>query len=109
MRPLSVVVLSILFACGEPSVAPQPVEQNAPAPAAEPSAAPAAPTTADAPHNPHATGAPSGDVRVGKVLEVLLVGDRYTYARMDACGQEAWVAGPSQALEVGLCPGAGIN
>ncbi|MEZ4317149.1 MAG: hypothetical protein R3F61_06585 [Myxococcota bacterium] len=38
--------------------------------------------------------------RAGVVLETTST-DTYTFARMDACGQEAWVAGPVASFEVG--------
>ena len=81
-----------LFACGEPSVAPQvdPVKTARPA-------APAA-GQAEAPAPPEA---PAAQTRVAKVVEVLQDSHHYTFARMDACGQEAWVAGPHVEMEVG--------
>lgn len=39
-------------------------------------------------------------VRAGKVAE-LAEGGGYTYARLDACGRDVWVAGPQVALTVG--------
>lgn len=89
--------MSLWFAmlgCGEPSVAPQPVEVPAPAEAKPEGDAPDAAKT-------EAGDPAEKPVRMAKVLEVLPGGDRYTYARMDACGQEAWVAGPSSSFEVG--------
>ena len=80
----------LLAACGEPSVVPQPVQPVDPV-AAAPTPAPA--PTEVAPDQPVR--------RLATVLEVLPGGDRYTYARMDACGSDAWVAGPIAELEVG--------
>ena len=69
-----------------------PAPEVAPAPAAPAPAAPApAAGTADAEAKLE---------RKGKVLEVLQSGG-YTYARLDACGVEAWAAGPETDLEVG--------
>lgn len=52
--------------------------------------------------DPHAQAPKDETVRYGKVLEVLEGGERYVYARMDACGVEAWVAGPiAQGVAVG--------
>jgi hypothetical protein len=55
--------------------------------------------------------APAG--RLGKVVEVLDATERYTYARLDACGEEAWVAGPKLDLKVGqvvsMAGGAGMR
>ncbi|MCB9668937.1 MAG: hypothetical protein H6736_05550 [Alphaproteobacteria bacterium] len=82
MRAL--LALSLLTACGEPPVAPQ----------AQP--APAEPAAKSAP-----ASEATGPVRVAKVLEVIQEAPDYTYARMDACGQEAWVAGPKVSMEVG--------
>lgn len=79
---LSVGLLS-LFACGD-----QASEPAAPAPAA------AKPTPAPAPAEP----API--TRRGKVVETVEA-ETYTYARLDYCGQEAWVAGPKSELPVG--------
>ena len=65
--------------------------------------APDAPTAAPAPTETEPEAAPAPDAgkeRLGLVLEVLPSGG-YTYARMEACGLEAWVAGPEFDLEVG--------
>lgn len=91
MRTFGCLSLLILAACGEPSVVPQAPSPN-PAPAA---------VTPPAPAEPAEATPPTAVRRVGKVLEVLPGGDRYTYARMDACGSDAWVAGPVVELEVG--------
>ena len=48
--------------------------------------------------DPHAN--PSKVVRRGRVVETVPA-DSYTYARVDWCGQEAWVAGPKTELTVG--------
>lgn len=84
-----------LLACGEPAViqdGPTTPQQKAPAPADDAHAGL---------DDPHAAVPKDDTVRVGKVLEVLDAGDRYTYARMDACGMEAWVAGPVADVKVG--------
>jgi hypothetical protein len=66
-----------------------------------PAEAPPAPVEAPSPATPEAPAAPAPDpIRTAKVLESVEAGG-YTYARMDACGQEAWVAGPPTKLEVG--------
>lgn len=79
------LTIAFLIACGD-----SPPEPAAPEPAA----------TAD----PHAaaTSAEGGKAieRRGKVLETVAA-DSYTYARLDYCGQEAWVAGPKSELTVG--------
>ncbi|MEO0602964.1 MAG: hypothetical protein AAF211_16100 [Myxococcota bacterium] len=78
------VGLLTLLACG--TSAPEPSE---PAPAPAPAAAvPEAPQEA-----PPIT-------RRGKVIEAIEA-ETYTYARLDYCGQEAWVAGPKTVLEAG--------
>lgn len=93
----SLALLLTLMACGEPSVAPQP--QTIPTPQAK---APAPAPVAEAPTPAPTAVAPKAEAfRQGKVLEVLPVDERYTYARMDACGTEAWVAGPAAELKVG--------
>ncbi len=61
-----------------------------------PSTPPPAPAAATAPA-PEPAAEP---LRVAKALEVIEAGD-YTYGRFDACGQEAWVAGPKTELKVG--------
>jgi len=83
--------IAFLLACGDATTEPSPPE---PAAAADPHAA-----------DPHAAADPHGDapssiVRRGKVLETVPA-DSYTYARLDYCGQEAWVAGPKTELKVG--------
>lgn len=90
----SLVCLLFLAACGEPAL----VHDDNPA-SQQKTAAPA-PVPADA-EDPHAAAKPDEAVRLGKVLEVLEGGDRYVYARMDACGAEAWVAGPIAEVKVG--------
>ncbi len=85
---MSVFVL-LALACEGPATAPPAAPAPPPAPAPV-----AAPTPAPAP----AAAAPERE-RVAKVKEVLAAGD-YTIARMDACGQEAWVAGPKTDLKV---------
>jgi len=62
-----------------------------------PEAARAPTTTAAAPEAPPK---PEERLRVGRVLESLEAGE-YTYAKMDACGDEAWVAGPKTQIEDG--------
>jgi len=59
-----------------------------------PPEAPAAPTAPEAPA-PVEAPAPAEEAvaRLGVVKEVSST-ERYTFFRMDACGQEAWVAGP---------------
>lgn len=79
------IVLTTLLACGD-SPPPEP-------PSAAPEPAPTAATTPKA--EPKST-----IERRGKVLEVQETGG-YTYARLDYCGQEAWVAGPKSELPVG--------
>ncbi|MEN0068585.1 MAG: hypothetical protein AAGA48_41090 [Myxococcota bacterium] len=82
--------LTALFACGD-NPAPE-----APAPTPEPAPAAAAKTETPAP-----APAPAPKLeRRGKVLETKVAGT-YTYARLDYCGQEAWVAGPKTELEEG--------
>lgn len=53
-----------------------------------------------APAPPTAAPPTAAAERTGKVLEVQH-GGGYTYARLDACGEEAWAAGPSTELTVG--------
>ena len=77
----------VLAGCLDYGRAPDVPPPSAPAPAPTAAAPAKAPAAQDA-------------LRVGKVLEVLESGD-YTYGRFDACGQEAWVAGPKTPLVVG--------
>lgn len=93
------VALSLLFACGEPPVAPQ----EDPSRSARPAEAPAesVPDSDVKTEAPSADASPAAPSRVARVLEVLQESPHYTYARMDACGQEAWVAGPRAEMEVG--------
>jgi len=87
--------VALLWACGEPASAPAPAP--APPPVAEAAAEPTpAPAEAQAP-KPEADLTPA---RMAKVLEVIPT-SAYTFARMDACGSEAWVAGPPTEVEVG--------
>lgn len=65
---------------------------EAPGAVAPTEAPPAAPAPAPAPAQPQN--------RMAKVVEVLPAGE-YTIARMDACGVEAWTAGPPTELTVG--------
>lgn len=74
------VVLQLFVACGAP----------------EPDVSPPAPAAAPVVSTP---SAPSVE-RTAKVVEVKQSGG-YTYARLDACGQEAWAAGPTTELVVG--------
>lgn len=83
-----------LAACGEPPLAPQ----QDPASASRDDAKPPAPELPDSVPAP-ADGEPI--VRLAKVVEVLDGAPRYTFARMDACGSEAWVAGPKVEMTVG--------
>lgn len=76
-------VWSLLLACEGPV---QPRAPTPPAPA--PAAAAPAPAPAPAPAE-----LPAGTTRTAKVVEVLTSG-QYSILRMDACGSEAWVAGP---------------
>lgn len=92
---LSLVSVGCLDMGRAPDQPPTPVEA-APAPEAEASAATA---TAAAPAGGTADAKASLE-RKGKVLEVLKSGG-YTYVRLDACGMEAWAAGPEMDLEVG--------
>lgn len=85
-------LLFLLAGCGEPPLvvepSPSPVPVTSPAPARSPMqprpAAPPVPASADQ----------------GRVLETMDAGG-YSYARVDLCGAETWVAGPQTALEVG--------
>jgi hypothetical protein len=66
---------------------------------------PAAPAPADPADPAAAAGDPAAQkpaelTRMAKVVETKTAGG-YTYARMDACGQEAWVAGPPTDLKAG--------
>jgi hypothetical protein len=71
--------------------APGEVAAPTPAPGSTPGATPgAAPAPAPA----------EAQTRLAKVVEVLPAGE-YTIARMDACGVEAWTAGPPTELTVG--------
>lgn len=81
------MLISLLWAC-----APEP------APPAE--APPAAPVAVEAPAPPPAPAPSMDPARIATVLEVLPT-DAYVFARMDACGMEAWVAGPPTELVVG--------
>lgn len=90
MRLVALLCLG-LAACGEPPVAPQ----QDPAPASKDGAQPPA---GEHPNQPAPDVAP---VRLAKVVEVLNGAPRYTFARMDACGAEAWVAGPKVEMTVG--------
>lgn len=94
------LALLTLFACGQ---------SNSPAEPAPSEPAPDDPHARLDPHadlDPHANldaRAKAGDkaiVRRGKVVEVVPASS-YTYARLDYCGQEAWVAGPKSDLVVG--------
>ncbi|MCA9572950.1 MAG: hypothetical protein KC656_34170, partial [Myxococcales bacterium] len=88
----SLSLLLVLAACGGPASAPvQPETTPAPAPAVPPAA-----PVAEAPPQREA---PDPE-RMASVLEVLVAGE-YTIARMDSCGEEAWVAGPKTELTVG--------
>jgi hypothetical protein len=83
MRWLWILVLG----CGEPQPAPSPVTTpvtEAIAPAGHPVAAPVA----------------SAAGNEGTILETMDSGS-YTYARLDLCGAEAWVAGPQTAVKLG--------
>jgi hypothetical protein len=83
--------IALLWACGTPeAMPPLPVDEapSAPAPAAAPAQADEAPAPSLEP------------ARLGVVEEVLPTA-AYTFARMDACGMVAWVAGPPTELEVG--------
>ncbi len=75
-----------------PQTRPRPPAEAAPAPEAPAPAAATAPTQVGP--------ADGGIERRGKVLEVLKSGG-YTYVRLEACGQEAWAAGPEMDLEIG--------
>ena len=98
--PMTVAILG-LIGCGSTS-SEEPAE-----PAQAPAAAPVA---EGAPHGPndghgHAAAAdPNAIHRVAKVVETL-EGGGYTYAKLDACGQEAWAAGPNTVLEPGTVVG----
>jgi hypothetical protein len=81
-----------LAACGEPPVAPR----EDPAPTTRVDAAPA-----EAPTPPTEAPPVAEPTRKATVLEVLDAAERYTFARMDACGAEAWVAGPKVEMTVG--------
>jgi len=92
-------LLWLLLAC---SPGPAPTEPGAAPPAAPAPEvpAPAAPTEAPAP----APAAAKPEDRVARlaVVKEILQTDRYTFFRMDACGMEAWVAGPpTQGVAVG--------
>jgi len=82
MRVSVVLLGSVLFiACGEaPPTSPAPKEA---APPIE------APPTPEAPIS-----------RAGVVLETIST-EKYTFARLDNCGSEAWVAGPVVQYQVG--------
>ncbi len=83
------MLIALLWACGAPAESPQPpVAPVAEAPAPAPAAAPEAPAPSLEP------------ARLGEVMEVLPT-PAYTFAKMNACGMEAWVAGPPTELEVG--------
>jgi hypothetical protein len=81
-------VWMLLAACGTEPAAPPPAPAPTPAPPAVPDLPPLPPAPV------------SMLTRTAKVVEVAK-GGGYTYARMDACGQEAWVAGPETDLKVG--------
>ena len=81
----------LLVGCLDYGRAPDVPPPSAPAPAAAPAPAPAEAPPQDAPAEP---------LRVAKVLETIDSGE-YTYGRFDACGEEAWVAGPKTPLQVG--------
>jgi hypothetical protein len=86
--------LMLLLGCADPAS-----EAPAPAPVV------AVPSVALPEAVPPAAEPPSMEVaRVAVVKEVLKT-DRYTFLRMDACGQEAWVAGPPMEVEVGMALG----
>ncbi len=80
-----IVLLSSLLACEGPV---KPGAPQAPAPA--PTAAAPAPAAPAAPVPP---ALPPSTTRLAKVVEVHPSGS-YTILKMDACGAEAWVAGP---------------
>ena len=85
----------LLWACGGAEQPPLEI------PPAEPSpAAPGLPPLVLPKANEAQPPADTKVARVAVVREVLKT-DRYTFARMDACGMEAWVAGPVMDLEVG--------
>ena len=83
--------LVLLAACGETTSEPI-AQPAAPAPVAAPTP-PAAPPAAEP--TPDTTPA-----RLARVEEVI-PSTAYTFVRMDACGTEAWVAGPPTELTVG--------
>jgi hypothetical protein len=87
------LVLSLVLGCGD---SPAPEVGNAPVGNPHPIDRSPAPAAA----NPHA--APSSTVggRRGVVLETMN-GGGYTYAKLDVCGTELWVAGPDAKLAVG--------
>lgn len=85
-----------LTACGEEG---ERVPLTEGAPAAGGTTAPAQPQAAQ-PGQPAGNAEPAPQTRMAKVVEVLSAGE-YTIARMDACGQEAWTAGPPTELTVG--------
>lgn len=87
-----------LGCAGEPTVAEAP---PAPAPDAEVKV----PTLKLPEAAPTKTPPPSMDVARVAVAKEILSTDRYTFVRMDSCGQEAWVAGPPMEIEVGMVLG----
>jgi hypothetical protein len=87
-RPLSLaLVLPVVFAlaCGDTPEA----EAPAPEAAAEADATPQQKTTDEPP------------VERAAIVREVVSTEKYTFARMDACGAEAWVAGPVHGWEVG--------
>lgn len=83
-------VLSLLLACEGP------VKPTAPPPAPAPAPAPAPVAEAPAP-----APLPPDTTRLARTVEVHAAGS-YTILKMDACGAEAWVAGPkTDGLTVG--------
>lgn len=74
----------------------QPASVADPAVAPEPIAAPPPGVEAAAP-----VGVDDKAARYGKVLEVVPASGGYTYARVDACGMDAWIAAPPTELTVG--------
>lgn len=72
-----VLAATLLVGCGEPS-----------------NTAPVAPTDATAKQDD------TPPVKRAAVVKEVLHTERYTFARMDSCGEEAWVAGPVTELAV---------
>ncbi|MEZ4235324.1 MAG: hypothetical protein R3F59_04025 [Myxococcota bacterium] len=92
-RWMGAAALIVAGCAGGPEAAPEGA-----APAA-PEAAPEEAVTAPQRTEP-LTEDDDTPARYGKVLESMDSGG-YTFARLDACGMEAWVAGPVTPLEVG--------